>query len=225
MTGYTVKDSDGNTFNISGTSFTQSVPYVPNSPYLLDGYPTVFKTYQIQAHYAGGNSAWSAPVSLQPSTVWGSIIPATGGGNALAVSGIPTNAVAVRVFMYYVGTYIANNQEYDFVVTTNVDIPVGNFVNGICPAPASWLNLAQMPSYPQASWWDYSFYLQSVDASGNVSGGSFLFDGLEQSWLWGPDAFYDGRVQLKQNLIFQLRESCRYTEPSYLRPETEYSCS
>ena len=109
--------------------------------------------------------------------------------------------------MYYVGTYIANNQEYDFVVTTNVDIPVGNFVNGICPAPASWLNLAQMPSYPQASWWDYSFYLQSVDASGNVSGGSFLFDGLEQSWLWGPDAFYDGRVQLKQNLIFQLREA------------------
>ena len=42
-------------------------------------------------------------------------------------------------------------------------------------------------------------FVQSVDANGNASGASYLnYDS------WGQP-FYDGRVQMKQNLVFLLR--------------------
>jgi hypothetical protein len=197
VTGYTVKDSDGNTINVSGTSSTLSVPYAPNLQWGSDGDPTIYKSYQIQAQYAGGNSALSASVPLQPATVSGSIVPApNGNGNELLVGGIPANAVAVRVYMYNTGLY---GDLQDFTVITNLNIPVSNFVNGTYTFPFDLRNVAQLPSLPYATWSWRFFYLQSVDAQGNVSGGSYL------SGNWGPNNFYDGRVQLKQNLVFQFR--------------------
>lgn len=196
VTGYTIKDSDGNTFNVSTTGFTQSVPYAPDFNYGASGNPTMFKSYQVQAHYAGGNSAWNSPMPLQPATVLGTMIPAPGGGSQLEVVGIPANAVKVRLLMFYQGETYGNGNLYPFTVVTNLDIPVENFTNGVCPAASSWLNLAALPS--PLAWSSHNFYLQAVDANGNASGGSYLSEN------WVP-VFYDGRVQLKQNLIFQLR--------------------
>jgi hypothetical protein len=69
--------------------------------------------------------------------------------------------------------------------------------------PSSWLPPAT-DAYGGADYWVYA---ETVDAQGNDSGATF-FDGRDGSWPapynWGVP-FYDGRIQLKQNLIFQLR--------------------
>jgi hypothetical protein len=197
VTGYTITDAEGNTYNVTGDSFTETIPYSPDFEYYSAGVPSLQNSFQVEAHYANGSSAPSAPVSLQPPTVFGSVIPGPSGGNVLAVANIPENAAKVRVFMFYTGAYVANNQENTFTIVTNVDIPVSNFTNGIAPAYSSWFNLAVMPSDPYYVW--HYFYLQSVDTNGNVSGASPLTEN------WGPDNFYDGREQLKQNLTFQFR--------------------
>lgn len=193
VTGYTVTDANGHAYNVTGDSFTENVPYSPDFDFSY-GNPTMQGSFQVQANYASGNSAQSASVSLQPSTVFGSIIPGPAGGNLLAVANIPANAAYVRVFMYYSGVYI-NSDEYTII--TNVDVPVTDFTNGFCPAYSSWLTLPAFQSALGSE--NHYFYLQSVDTNGNVSGGSQLIEN------WGPDNFYDGREQLKQNLTFQFR--------------------
>ena len=203
VTGYTITDAEGNTYNVTGDSFTETIPYSPDFDFGSSGIPSLQNSFQVQAHYADGSSAQSAPVSLQPSTVFGSIIPGPAGGNLLAVANVPADAVKIRVFMFYYGTYYADNNLYNYAVETNVDIPVGNFTNGFTPAYSSWFNLPALPlpvlsqeaNYPVRHY----FYLQSVDTNGNVSGASELTEN------WGPDNFYDGREQLKQNLTFQFR--------------------
>jgi hypothetical protein len=203
VTGYTITDAEGNTYNVTGDSFTETIPYSPDFDYGSSGVPSMQNSFQVQVHYANGSSAQSAPVSLQPSTVFGSIIPGPAGGNLLAVANVPANAAKIRVFMFYYGIYYADNTTYNYAVETNVDIPVGNFTNGFAPAYSSWFNLPALPlpvlsqeaNYPVRHY----FYLQSVDTNGNVSGASQLTEN------WGPDNFYDGREQLKQNLTFQFR--------------------
>jgi hypothetical protein len=197
VTGYTITDAEGNTYNVTGDSFTETIPYSPESDFVSSGFPSLQNSFQVQAHYANGSSAQSGPVSLQPATVFGSIIPGPSGGNILAVGNIPADAVKVRVFMIFTGGYQYDNGQYNFTIVTNVDIPVSNFTSGLAPAYSSWLNL---PTFPQGTYyvWHY-LYLQSVDTNGNVSGASPITEN------WGPDNFYDGREQLKQNLTFQFR--------------------
>jgi Alpha/beta hydrolase of unknown function (DUF900) len=194
VTGYTITDAEGNTYNVTGDSFTETIPYAPDYDLGSSGTPTMQNSFQVQADYSGGNSAKSPPLPLQPSTVTGSIIPAPDGGNLLAVANIPTNAANIRVFIYYAGEYPGYSGP--FTIETNVDIPVAAFTNGFCPAYSNWLNLAVIPANEYVN---HSLYLQSVDTNGNVSGGNPLTEN------WGPDNFYDGREQLKQNLTFQFR--------------------
>ena len=197
VTGYTITDANGDTYNVSGDSFTETIPYAPDFVYGAYGVPSMQNSFEVQADYADGNSSKSSPVPLQPSTVTGSIIPGPLGGNVLAVANIPNNAVKIRILMFYAGSYFANNQDNNFSIETNVDIPVSNITNGFTPAYSSWFNLAVMPSAPYSV--SHLFYLQSVDTNGNVSGANPLTEN------WGPDNFYDGREQLKQNLTFQFR--------------------
>jgi hypothetical protein len=197
VTGYLITTSTEGSYSVSAssTNYTLSIPYSPNFEYYSDGDPTMNESFQIQAEYVRGNSLPSATVWLQPTTVSGHIIPGPSGGNLLAVANIPSNAATIRVFMFYIG-FEQDNSE-NFTVETNVDIPVGNFINGFAPAYSSWLNLPTFP--PNVNVFRNYFYLQSVDTNGNVSGGSPLTQD------WGPDNFYDGREQLKQNLTFQFR--------------------
>ena len=190
VTGYTITDANGDTYNVSGNSFTETIPYSPDYEV---GNPTMQGSFQVQADYSGGNSAKSPPLPLQPSTVTGSIIPGPTGGNLLAVANIPTNAANIRVFIYYSG----NDNSGPFTTETNVDIPVTDFTNGFYPAYSTWLNLAVLPENSYNT--NHYLYLQSVDTNGNVSGGNPLTEN------WEPDNYYDGREQLKQNLTFQFR--------------------
>lgn len=203
VTGYTVEKTDSNpspatvqdfTVSASGTSYTNDIS--GNSPDPWNG-NTYDVSYRIKANYTnGGSSAWSASIPLQQPTVSASITPGANGTTVLAVSGVPTNAATVRLFFL---DYDTEGSSFNHTE----DIPVSSFVNGLYQLPA-----ANQPvhlneyGYPDEYW----VFAESVDASGNASGGNFCFStgSPVDSYNWAQP-FYDGRLQLKQNLIFSLR--------------------
>jgi hypothetical protein len=161
----------------------------PDSGYAYD------VTYRVQAQYSsGGASAWSASVPLQQATLSGSIVPGSNGAPYLLVSGLPKTAATVRLVYY---DQIASLNHNDFSFNTSRDIPIADFTNGLYPLPASWQS-AGVDAY---GYNNTPNQIQSVDADGNPSAVSWL-----NYVVWSPP-FYDGRAQLKQNLIFLLRES------------------
>jgi hypothetical protein len=205
VTGYTVTNSDGVSFYFSaGTeSFTDNLSAdVPNGYFIGD--PTIYKTYQVQAHYPDGSSAWSAPVSLEFSNSVSAAFVPSQTNVYLAVSVLPTGTTAIRL------TRIDEDAMSEYGNTsynTNWNIPVGNFTNGIYSIPASWT-----PVLDGYGFGDYAWFLQTVSANGNVSKAVFVendanywVDGGVEATLNWPAPFFDGRAQLKQNLIFQLR--------------------
>jgi hypothetical protein len=192
VTNYVLKDSAGNTYNLSSSvnTYAVNVPNVPNR-YPADGDPTLSKTFQIQGTYTGGNSVLSTPVPVEVDTLSSSLITSPGNGVYLAASGIPANAVTLYLKL--------GNFNYDSVGDTSHDvthvIPISGVTNGLFLLPISWT----LPNYANQYFW-----LQSSNADGSLSAGALVAS------AWIPDGvppppFYDGRVQLKQNLIFQYR--------------------
>jgi hypothetical protein len=117
-----------NVFNLSGStnSLQDTDVYVnlwgPNSP-LSNTY------YQIQAHYASGDSAWSPPVYLQanaPATV--SLITGPQQSPYLAVASLPAGTTALGIYRVSI-----DNESFDL---TNV-IEVASSTNGFYPVPAT----------------------------------------------------------------------------------------
>jgi len=199
VTGYTVTDSDGNTFNFTSAtnSFVDNISSDLPDPNNNENIDT---TFQIQAHYAGGSSTWSAPVSVEQTTIIASIVPGSQGTACLAVSALPPGTAAIR---------LTEMDDYPFtpVLVTNYDIPIGNFTNGLCQLPNN-----PVPGDGNNRWFSgYNWYAQAVGANGQgLTATSWLIqdytspqDNFQKSWLVPP--FFDGRAQLKQNLIFQLR--------------------
>jgi len=207
VTGYTVEDSDGNTFNFSvgTTSFTASVPHIPNGQ--TTGDPTIYKTYQVQAHYAGGNSAWSAPASLENPQSFSAAIVASSNNVNLVVFGLPADTVAIRFTQV---DWFAMDSYGDTNYNSSWDIPFGSFTNGAYSIPASWAPVVDSYGYYGS---EYAWWVQAIGANGDVSAGNtlwadpyFMVEETSSGVLlpWYP-RFFDGRMQLKQNLIFQLR--------------------
>ena len=199
VTGYTVERdvsyfSGGNsiTSNVSAatTSYSDSISGVTPDTW-FGGY-TYDVSYRVQAHYAGGDSAWSDSVPLQQATLSGAIVPGGEGATFLQVSGLPETATAVRLVYY---DYMATENYDDFSFNTYRDIPVSAFTNGVTPLSADLESLGE-DTYGDSI---YPDMVQSVDTDGNVSTANWInFNEWNQP-------FYDGRVQLKQNLIFTLR--------------------
>ncbi|HEY3761543.1 MAG TPA: alpha/beta hydrolase [Verrucomicrobiae bacterium] len=163
-------------------------------------------SYKVQAHYAGGNSAWSEAVPLQQADVSASIVPGPNGTTILVVSGVPANATAVRLVYY---DWIESELEHDFSYNTNIDIPLSDFVNGEYVLPPSLQDLGEDA---------YGFeitpdFVQSVSANGDTTASDRIGNNADGT------PFYDGRVQLKQNLIYLLRAASQ----NYPVGFTEYS--
>ena len=203
VTSYTLQKTDSNdsspsvqTIHLSATtssyqdSLTGNAPE-PNWPY--GGNYAV--SYSIMANYANGQtSPWSASIPVQQITVTAYATPGPNGTTALAVSGVPANAADIRLAYIDQDTISGGDTSQDY----NVDIPISSFANGAYyMATASF-----MPTNGDS----YAIYAESVDAKGNASGAN-LFDqsGQGDTELNAGTPFYDGRIQLKQNLIFQLR--------------------
>jgi hypothetical protein len=196
VTGYTIKDSDGNSYNISANTntFQISVPDVPNEYYIGD--PTVYETYQIQADYSSGNSTWSDGVSLEPNVLSSQLIGGPSNSVYLAVSGIPKITVAVYLKM---ADIFSDEYDNDFSHDVTHIIPFSNITNGLFLIPQEW---APPASDEYGNGW-FSFSLQSSNAVGNLSAAVWVADYQYYGIEWQP--FYDGREGLKQNLNFQFR--------------------
>ena len=216
VTGYTIRDSDGNTFNVSAntTSFTDTVTDQPDP----NNNWNIATTYTVQADYADGDSTVSGAVPLESAPFSVAIVPGPNGTAYLAVAAFPPNAANIQLteIDMYAYEFIGGNG-----LVTNYDIPVGDFTNGLYPLPNKLV-----PSDGNfRGTWRYNWYAQAKGTNGyGLTATTWLLedycspqDGYFNSWLVPP--FFDGREQLKQNLIFQLRAAVadrpfQYTEIS-----------
>lgn len=159
-------------------------------------------SYRVRANYQGGyTSAWSPSLPIQQVTASAAIVPGTNGTTYLAVWGLPANAATVRLDFIdsLQDAYGNHDPSYDY----SNNIPVSFFTNGLYQLSAAF----HPPLTDSQGSANYAVYVQSVDSAGNASTPN-LFDNADgwptAPYNWGTP-FYDGRVQLKQNLIFQLR--------------------
>jgi hypothetical protein len=195
VTGYTVEKTDPYadpiivedfTVNAGTTSYQDDISGSIPDPWNGNAYDV---SYQVKANYSGGNSsAWTPAILLQQPTVSASITPGANGTAYLAVSGVPANAVTVR--LVFMQENALDNLGPSFAYAE--DIALSAFTNGMYQLPAAW-------QPPVIAYTGFSAFVQSVDSNGNASAGTFVYN---QNW---GQSFYDGRVQLKQNLIFKLR--------------------
>ncbi len=185
--------------------------------------------YEIEASYGSGASAVSGVVNpnIEPAyTTMGQVVRGPQGALYLAVSAVPQNVVAIRVNLfegtmeYPLNDYgLSDFQEWtppidstDDWIGYNLysgpsshyfDIPVTNFVNGICQIPAT--NYSQFGGY--------TFVVQGVGADGRL--GSQVIASPLNDWsgilnyaeVYADTAipFMDGRTNIAQNISFQLR--------------------
>jgi hypothetical protein len=197
VTGYTVERDDNSgahyfSFSSSATGFNDDISLDAPDPY---NFGNIDVSYRIQAHYTDGDSAWSAFVPVEQNTIIGSIVPGAKATAYLAVSGLPPNTSAIRVTEISEDTYTL-----DYEIVTNYDIPISSFTNGMCLQPNVIL--------PGDGTYEYSWYGQAVGANGyGLTATTYLSQDYtspqDDNWLVPP--YFDGRQQLKQNLIFQLR--------------------
>lgn len=218
ITGYTIQKDDQWTGQTTTFNFSQSVNSFPDTitddqgekitppPVLFDLGPAILIQYQIQAHYPGGDSAWSAPVLLEPTygspNLIGGFLPVSlvaglQGSAYLAAWGLPENTATLRVKL--VDEY-AEIYQGDSSFDTTVDIPVSSSTNGLYLLPNN-LVAPPMDSYGRAQ---YRWFVQMIDAGNNPSEPAYF--PLPYTSRAVP-IYLDGRAQLKQNLIFQLRSA------------------
>ena len=133
-----------------------------------------------------------------------SIVPGLEGSVVLAVASMPANTITLRLMRIDV---IAH-QYGDFSFDSNFDISVTT--NGL-------YSLANIPSPPDVYLPNFApsdiWYVKALGTNGDLSAMSVVSqlsdqfvnyqNGSENAWLVPP--YFDGRAQLKQNLIFQLR--------------------
>jgi len=213
VTGYTLEKTDGNLgtvqdFNISANT-TSYLDALSNDLFDGNNYDV---SYQVMANYANGNrSSWSTSVALQQQTLSALIIPGTNGTSYLAISGSTANASIIR--LVFTDGFAMQNGDTSFNYTK--DVPVSSFTNGLAMLPSGW----EPPLTDSYGYAGYNVGAETVDASGNPGGislvspydeayydiyGNYLGGDGNSAPEWGH-TFYDGRVQLKQNLTFLLR--------------------
>ena len=210
-TSYTVErfQVDGpliqtNVFNLSGStnSLQDSLSDADNYVNLWgpSTAPAFGIYYQIQAHYASGDSAWSAPVYVQPNapaTI--SLITGPQQTPYLAVASLPAGTTALEILQI--------EPEQPSFNLTNV-IEVASSTNGFYPMPAAVTTNPSDTGYVLYNW-----YVELLDTNGQSSGNPLLLtgeytayglnNGGATNWMVAP--YFDGRVQMKQNLAFLLR--------------------
>lgn len=179
VTGYTIERSFTNvTAQVSG-----STTYFADTGYTLPtGLYFTVPRYRLQAHYAGGNSQWGPWTSSAQSLAPAAAILSGGSSQVLVVAAMPKapEASALRAGQWY-----TSYPEYSI---TNVNLPVTAFTNGVTAMPEPFAALTSTGAW----------YLQWVYTNGVA--GAAIPVGLNPTI-----PFWDGREQLKQNLIFLLR--------------------
>ena len=190
VTGYTMQTPGGNV-NLPATSQVY-----------VDQASSSSASYEVQANYASGNSAWSAPATV-PANQDSLIASLTGGpfGTAyLAVSAMPANTAVLEI------------TETDGTEITNVFVPVTNPTNGFYPVPNF------LTSFPD---WDAVLYATANDSNGSpISETVWIAPAYNdpENWdtnQWVVPPYFDGRAQMKQNLAFYLRAANPFSPFSF----------
>lgn len=195
-----------NDYAISGTSYQDSIS--GNSPDVANG-NAYNVTYRLKANYQNGQStSWTPTVPLQQTTVAAAIVPGASGMSTIVTMGVPANAALVQLVFIDENAVSNKNNSYNY----NEDIPVGSITNNTYPLPTGWIPRAT-DAYGNAN---YAIFAQSVDARGNSSAPNLI-----TATNWAGASFYDGRQQLKDNLVFQLREASSLGAISLYFPTNE----
>jgi predicted esterase len=204
MTGYTLERTDlhntTTSFYVSSSSYADDVSGF--SAEEADSSLTIYLRYQVKAHYAGGDSSWSNPVLLEQDTVSASIVPGPQSSAVLAVSSMPANTVTLRLMRIDELAHVFGDTSYD------VNFDISATTNGLYSLTNAMIPPDAYCSYPYSS--SYQWYVKAVGTNGDLSAGTPVSNGFGNSEANGQDAwivppYFDGRAQLKQNLIFQLR--------------------
>jgi hypothetical protein len=216
VTGYTVERHyyrfDGNppdqsqTFNLSDSSISLQ----DTTPFTVPGWVaahglTVLVSYTIQAHYAGGDSAWSGTVWLEPSSSDMSLVSGPQGSVYIAARNLPAGTTAIRLTR--VDDWANGEFGYSPSNIVSFNIPISTGTNGLYLIPAAWTT-SPTDAYGRS---DYIWFVQPIDANGHgtskatqrILGYYSSVTGNSINWIEPP--YFDGRTQLKQNLIFLLR--------------------
>jgi hypothetical protein len=152
--------------------------------------------FKVRAHYANGQySNWSSKKPLKTSFLTASLVYGADGQASIALSGVPAGTTAIR---FYYEDYDAFEYYGEPPINFSNDVPYSLFTNGIYALPDSLQPPTSDMYGPDVQ--GYIIYAQPVDATGNATDLAYFYQGL--GW---KQPFYDGRVQLKQNLIFKLR--------------------
>ena len=224
VTGYTVEKTDSfigggvQDFNVSAGATSYQNDVSSSVPDAFNG-GALDVSYRVQAHYAGGNSSWSGSMPLEQNPVSANIMAGPQGLAYVTTPPLSSGTTALRVTLidevawlyYYWGVA-------DKPVNPTFDIPVSNPAQGQYLIPAWSSQVAE-------AWQSSSAYVQAVNTSGNISAPA-PFNPYSSSQAVPP--FFDGRAQLKQNLIFLLRaatvdEPFNYVEyGNYLIPNYYY---
>ncbi len=220
VTGYTVEKTYTYIWTTTVQDFPVSACTYPdnvsaNQPNPLQG-GTISVSYTIQAHYINGNSAVSASVPLEAPTFGGNISGGPQGTTVLTVATMPGNTTAIRLTEVDWGAL--NFQDYAHVYVTNFDVSISSFSNLVCYLP----DVKAVGTTSGEFYWEG----QAVGADGSLSANALLnlpyvdtaLDDYSDSWMVTP--FYDGRVQLKQNLVFQLRAAAVDASLHFNIPQT-----
>ena len=220
VTGYTVEKTDNfipggvQTFNVSSSLSSYQDNVSSSVPNPFDG-GALDVSYRVQAHYSGGDSSWSDPMPLEQTTISANITAGPQGSAYVTTSPLPSGTTALRMtlideaawFWYYLGGG-------DPPVNPTFDISITNPAQGQYLIPA-----ADMVAPPDENGnGNYIWYMQTLNANGNLGAPTIVL-------LWSGQAappYFDGRAQLKQNLIFLLRSATVDSPFGYIKVDTNY---
>lgn len=205
VTGYSIRFEDPHnnnyqTFNLSPVSTSYTNYYSPTNLNVEYWPPQCW----IQAHYPGGDSAWSPGVTLLEPTIipHGTLVRGPQGGCYLVVSALPESTASLLLSRVNYGVPYG---EPDRVAEFTIE--VSNLINGTFLLPEGWtmpLTIVGSPYFDPLydPYKNYGWHLQTVTATGSQS----LDIPLGYNGWWDRGIpFFDGRAQLKQNLSFLLR--------------------
>lgn len=192
VTGYTMQTSSG------------TIP-LGNVTQYIDSESSVGANYSIEADYAGGPSAWSPQVSVQGPVFPINVEAGSGGNLFIIVHTIPPGVSALNVSRQ---SLQPAGDEWQFPYTTWLwefgqyyppDLPDGSFE---IPVASVTNGVAQIPNEQVLPFGRYVLGVQLVFSNGLTSD----FSG----WTVQDLPFVDGRMQLKDNLRFVLRDGSEY---------------
>jgi len=208
VTGYSLTMPSGTvTLSSNALSYADTDPNLATA-LISDNYNYGSTSFQLEALYSAGNSdPATADLRFGVPNIW--LVEGTRGSNFLAVSALPPGTTAIRLIRE--DTVAESYGNYSFNASN--DIPLISFTNGLFYLPPG-LTTAPIDGYvnPVTGYLNnnYFWFAQALNASGVPISPSVAFGQNSNTNVnYGIDGinplYLDGRVQLKQNLIFLLR--------------------